>query len=102
LARPPDLLQGALSIGEAHLRKGEWFQAQRTFTRAAAMAEGPDRELALGLRHLAAAGYKRLQGDERGAERQLTHARRRLSVFLPSARRLDLAALLATVDDGRG
>jgi hypothetical protein len=82
-------------VGEAHLRKGEWFHAQRTFTRAAAMAVGADRELALGLRHLAAAGYKRLQGDERGAGRQLAHARRRLSPFLPEARRLRVDELLS-------
>jgi hypothetical protein len=105
LARPdepaPDLVQGALFVGEAHLRKAEFFHAYRSFVRAATAAEGSDRELARALAHLAAAGYKRARGDERGAARQLAHARRRLAPFLPEARRLDLTALLASVEGGR-
>jgi hypothetical protein len=62
--------------------------------RAAELASGADHELARGLAHLAAAGYKRQIGDERGSDRQLAHARRRLEPFLPEARRLDLAGLL--------
>jgi hypothetical protein len=51
----------------------------------------------MGLSHLAACGYKRAAGDERGAERQLAHARRRLAPFLPEARRLDVSGLIALV-----
>jgi hypothetical protein len=87
-------------VGESCLRRGDYFHAHRAFVRAAVAAEGDDRELARGLAHLAAAGYKRAAGDERGAERQLAHARRRLAPFLPEARRLDLAALLAAVEAG--
>jgi len=97
---PPaaDPLQGALFVGESQLRRRDYFHAYRAFRRAAAAGEGKDRELAMGLSHLAACGYKRKAGDERGAERQLEHARRRLAPFLPEARRLDLAALLAAVE----
>jgi hypothetical protein len=71
----------------------------RAFERAAQLARGPeDRELARGLLHLAAAGYKRMTGDDRGAERQRRHAVRRLTPFLPASRQLDLEALIALVD----
>ena len=95
----PDLFQGALFVGESHLRKREWFHAVRSFERAAELTRSTeDRELARALAHLAAAGYKDMTGDGRGAERQRRHARRRLAPFLPEARRLDLEALLALVD----
>jgi hypothetical protein len=98
---PPEArFQGALFFGESHLRKREYPKAALHFARAAEAASGEDRELARGLVHLAAAGYKRTVGDERGYERQLRHARRRLAPFLPAARRLDLAALVASVEEG--
>jgi hypothetical protein len=92
-----DRFQGSLFVGESNLRRGDYFHAYRAFRRAAAAAEGGDRELALGLSHLAACGYKRATGDERGAQRQLAHARRRLTPFRPEARRLDLDGLIALV-----
>ncbi len=100
-APAPDLYQGALFAGEAHLRKREWFAASRAFERASRLAVEPeDRELARALVHLAAAGYKKMTGDGRGAERQRSHAQRRLEPFLPEAWRLDLEALVALVDGG--
>lgn len=93
-----DLFQGALNVGTRYLRKGDFFAAYRNLRRAAGLAEGEERELARGLVHLAAAGYKLKRGDRRGCERQLAHARRRLGPFLPEARRLDLAGLLEGVE----
>jgi hypothetical protein len=49
------------------------------------------------LLHLAAAGYKRATGDERGAERQRQHALRRLAPHRPVARQLDLDELVELV-----
>jgi len=86
-----------LFVGDSLLRRRDYFHAYRAFRRAAALAEADDRELAMGLSHLAACGYKRAAADERGAQRQLDHARRRLAPFLPEARRLDLAELIALV-----
>jgi hypothetical protein len=95
-----DLFQGALFVGDSHLRKREWFHAVRAFERAAQLACSPqDRELARGLLHLAAAGYKGMAGDERGAERQRRRAARRLAPFLPASRRLDVGSLLALVEE---
>jgi len=89
------VFQGALYYGKTNLARGDYGHAYRQFTRAAAVAPSPaDRELARGLVHLAAAGYKRAGGDDRGAARQLERARRRLEPFLPAAWNLDLAALL--------
>jgi hypothetical protein len=97
---PGAVYQGALFYGESHLRKREYLKAAYHFRRAAAAAPADDdRELARALVHLAAAGQKRLTGDAAGCERQLAHARRRLAPFLPSSRRLDLAVLLALVEE---
>jgi hypothetical protein len=93
------LYQGALFYGESHLRKREYLKAVVHFRRAAdAAPDAETRELARGLVHLAAAGQKRVAGDRRSAERQLAHARRRLAPYLPESHRLDLVALLATID----
>jgi hypothetical protein len=98
-----DLVQGALFVGESHLRRREWFQAARAFARAARLAqERRDSELARGLLHLAAVGYKREVGDERGAGRQLRHALRRLEAFRPVARRLELEELIEVAEPGLG
>jgi hypothetical protein len=91
------LYQGALFYGESHLRKREYLKASQHFARAADGAEGPERELARGLLHLAAAGQKGLCGDRRGRDRQLAHAHRRLAPFLPSSHRLNLKQLIEIV-----
>jgi hypothetical protein len=91
-------VQSALWRGEGHLERGEWLHAYRTLEEAATAATGPDdRELARGLMHLAACGYKRHEGDERGAARQLAHARRRLAPYASGRRGVDVAALLDRV-----
>lgn len=95
---PAAAFQGALYFGETHLRRGDYGHAYRDFVRASGVAPGDEeRELARGLVHLAAAGYKRARGDDRGCERQLVHARARLEPYLPSAWNLDLVELLRVV-----
>lgn len=97
---PPEArVQGALFYGESHLWACVYPKAALHFQRAAAAAVDPaDRELARGLVHLAAAGCKHRAGNERGCERQLAHARRRLASFLPETRGLDLAGLIELVE----
>ena len=80
--------------GETFMLQREWFGAYRAFLTAAHSADGDERELARGLAHAAAAGYRRELGDERGRARQLAHARRRLAPFLPRHGGLDLEELL--------
>jgi hypothetical protein len=86
-------------VGVQRLRQGAYHPAYRNLRRAAGLAGADERELVRGLVHLAAAGFKRSQGDQRGFERQLAHARRRLAPFLPAARGLDLEALLVRFDE---
>jgi hypothetical protein len=69
----------ALGHVARHLDRGEAFQAYRLAVFADELAEGVEHELVRGLVHLSAARHKRRLGDERGAERQLAHARRRLA-----------------------
>ena len=59
-------------------------------------------ELALGLAHLAAAGYRDLNDDARGCARQLAHAQRRLAPFGSNYEGLDLGALLRQVEERPG
>jgi hypothetical protein len=82
-------------MGEGHMQRHEYAAAARAFTDAIEAGGG---ELARGLLHLAAAGYKEQTGDARRAARQLAHARRRLAPFLPEAEDVDVAGLLAELE----
>lgn len=94
--------KGSLGRGRRHLELREFFVAYDAFRRAASAVDGDRYELARGLAHLAAAGYRGLNDDERGCARQLEHARRRLAPFRPGAEGLDLDALIRVVEEGRG
>ena len=103
---PPEArLTSALWRTEGHLERHEFTAAARALDDAQGLGED---ELVAALRHLAAAGYKAQVGEKARARRQLAHARRRLTQFLPSARELDLELLLKSVQeavesaDGRG
>ena len=74
--------------------RGEYGQAARALAEASGLGED---ELVAGLRHLAAAGWRLQNGEPERAQRQLAHARRRLSPFLPEARDVELARLLLAV-----
>ena len=89
---PPEArLRSALWRAEGHLERREYFAASRTLAEVLELA-GVDEDLARGLHHLAAAGYKAQVGDRLRARRQLDHARRRLAAFP------DLAALVDLVE----
>src|SRR4051812_21224066 len=90
--------RAALWRGEAHLARREWYRASVAFADAAPLAPAADRELVRGLLHLAAAGYRREDGDGARAQRELAHARRRLEPYLPAHDELAVAALLRGVE----
>jgi hypothetical protein len=92
--------RAALWQGESSIERSEWWHAYRAFCDAAEAAPPAERELARGLAHLAAAGYKRRAGDARGAARQLAHARRRLAPFIARHAEVDVGALLTAVEAG--
>lgn len=96
---PPEArVRAALWRLEEHFERGEFFAASRALAEVLELVPPEERGFFRGLHHLAAAGYKRQCGDERGSARQLAHARRRLTPFLPVHRELDLAALVAAVE----
>lgn len=79
---------------EGHLLRGEYGQAARALADASGLGED---ELVAGLRHLATAGWRWQNGEPERARRQLAHARRRLAPFLPEARDVEVAHVLAKV-----
>ncbi|MGH3066413.1 MAG: hypothetical protein ACRDOF_08940 [Gaiellaceae bacterium] len=71
-------VRAALWRAEGHLERHEYYAAFTALTDALPFASTAERQLVLGLRHLAAAGYRMQEGDRARARRQLEHARRRL------------------------
>jgi hypothetical protein len=92
---PENRLRAALWRAEGHLERGEYAAAASALEEAFGLGEDA---FVRALYHLAAAGYKRVEGDRRRAERQLAHARRRLAPFLPEYAEVDAAAVLGLVD----
>jgi hypothetical protein len=96
---PPEArFRSALWRAEANIERGEYGAAAKTLADVFRYAPEGDRELVVGLHHLAAAGYKHREGDPERAHRQLRHARRRLEPYLPEHEEVDLAALLDLVE----
>lgn len=91
-------LRGALFQGKRKLLRREYLQAALAFERAAKVADGDEREPVRGLLHLAAAGYRRRQGDEVRARRQLAHARRRLGLAPDPVQGVDVSGLLESFE----
>ena len=88
---PPEArVRSAIWRAEGHLERGEYFAASAALADVFDVA-GDEGGLVRGLHHLAAAGYKHQDGDDRGARRQLDHARRRLAAHSDTA---DLIALV--------
>jgi hypothetical protein len=95
---PPEArVRAALWQAEGCIERREYFAAARALSDVFDVAPVGERGVVRGLHHLAAAGYKHADGDDRGARRQLAHARRRLEPFLPAHDEVDLAALLDLV-----
>jgi hypothetical protein len=84
---PPPVarLRSAIWRAEGHIERGEYFAATDALADVFDLA-GTDAEYVRGLHHLAAAGYKHVDGNPDSARRQLAHARRRLSAFPEAAK----------------
>jgi len=91
--------QGALLAGARHLKRGEYFVAYTSWQRAEAAVGGSEARRIRGLVHLAAAGVKHLDGDVRGAERQLLRARTRLEQGSPALLNVDVDALVLLIEE---
>ncbi len=91
-------VRAALWEAERRLNDRDWVQASVACGWALDDAERGEREVALGLRHLAAAGLRLRDGNRAAAEKQLAHARQRLAPFLPEHESVDLADLLLVLE----
>jgi len=91
----------ALERGLALLRAGEWFEAHEELELAWRAAPGAERDFCQGLVHVAVAWYQAGRGRRVGCERQLEKASRRLGPYGPSHRGVDVASVLAQVEEAR-
>jgi uncharacterized protein len=78
---------------------GEYFAAHEDLEDAWRAAPPEERDFLQGLVHVAVAWYQAGRGRRIGCERQLAKARRRLGPYAPAHRGLDVAAVLASVDE---
>src|SRR3712207_9164163 len=84
-------------------RSEEYFAAHEAFEEAWRAAAPEERDFFQGLVHVVVAWHHaRVTGRRIACERQLEKASRRLAPFAPEHRELDVATLLASVEDARG
>ena len=96
-------MDGAYERGLELLCGGRWFAAHEAFEEAWRAAEPAERDFLQGLVHVAVAWYHaEVTGRRRACESQLEKASRRLAPYAPAHRGVDVAALLASVDEARG
>lgn len=89
---PQARVRAAIWAAESHLGRAEYVAASNMLSDALEVAAPSERLLLLGLRHLAAAGYRAQTHDGRRARRQLAHARRRLAAFDDVSALVDIVA----------
>lgn len=90
-----------LNAGLELMRRGEYFAAHEELELAWRAAEPAERDFFQGLVHVTVAWYQAGRGRKIGCERQLEKAARRLAPFAPAHRGVDVAAVLAQVEQAR-
>jgi hypothetical protein len=83
------------------IRRGEYFEAHEELEEAWRAAEPAEKDFFQGLVHVAVAWHHAGRGNRPGCERQLAKAARRLELFSPEHRGVDVAAVLASVADAQ-
>jgi hypothetical protein len=78
---------------------GEYFAAHEDLEIAWRAAPSEERDFLQGLVHVTVAWYQAGRGNRVGCERQLAKAARRLAPYAPAHRGLDVAAVLASVEE---
>jgi RecB family exonuclease len=97
--RPPEArLRGALWEAERWLRVGSYAAAGAALEGVTTDATGDAAAVVRGLRLLAAAGYRRTEGDAERAARLLARAREQLTPYVPVYEDVDLADLADLVE----
>jgi predicted metal-dependent hydrolase len=95
------MIEKSLADGLALARSGRYFEAHEAFEDAWRAAPPEERDFFQGLVHVVVAWYQDGRGNETGCGRQLEKAARRLALFAPSHRGVDVASLLAQVGRAR-
>ena len=88
-----------LEAGLALIRAGRYFEAHEELETAWRAAPPEERDFLQGLVHVAVAWYQAGRGREHGCARQLEKAARRLGPYAPAHRGVDVASLLAQIED---
>jgi predicted metal-dependent hydrolase len=83
------------------IRDGEFFAAHEELELVWRAAAPEERDFYQGLVHVSVAWYQAGRGNQRGCERQLEKAARRLAPFAPVHRGVDVGAVLAQVETAR-
>jgi uncharacterized protein len=94
-------IEAALERGLALIREGEFFAAHEELELAWRASAPDERDFFQGLVHVAVAWYQAARGNRVGCGRQLDKAVRRLSRYAPQHRDVDVASVLAEVEDAR-
>jgi uncharacterized protein len=84
------------------IRRGEFFAAHEELEDAWRAADPAERDFYQGLVHVTVAWYQAGRGNRVGCERQLEKAARRLAVFAPEHRGVDVGSVLAQVEEAAG
>ena len=95
-------MTGPFASGLDLLRRGEHFAAHEELELAWRAAPPQERDFFQGLVHVAVAWYQAGRGKRVGCERQIEKARRRLSPYAPRHRGVDVASLLAQLEEAAG
>jgi len=88
----------AYKAGLEHIRAGRFFEAHEELELAWRAAVPEERDFYQGLVHVAVAWYQAGRGNRVGCERQLEKATRRLGPYAPEHRGVDVASVLAQVE----
>jgi predicted metal-dependent hydrolase len=83
------------------IRRGEFFAAHEELEDSWRAAEPAERDFYQGLVHVAVAWYQAGRGNRVGCERQLEKAARRLGPYAPVHLGVDVASVLAQVEEAR-
>ena len=89
----------ALLRGLELMRQGAYFEAHEELELAWREAPAAERDFLQGLVHVTVAWYQAGRGRPIACASQLAKARRRLTAYAPSHRGVDVAAVLAQVDE---
>jgi hypothetical protein len=90
-----------LEEGLRLIREGAYFEAHEELEDDWRTAPASERDFLQGLVHVAVAWLHAERGNRNGCERQLVKAERRLTVFRPTHRGVDVDGVLARVATAR-